>query len=102
MKLIDFKGIHKIHDISQDVIKFNSISLQISLHISLWMSFMDFTADFITDFTVVFIMDFTANFMLNPPDFIIDFMVISLHLPGFHQNQHDFMKSPAFGSISFK
>ena len=41
-------------------------------------------------------MDFTANFMLNPPDFIIDFMAISLHLPGFHQNQQDFMKSTAF------
>ena len=45
---------------------------------------MNFTADFILDFTAVFIMDFTANFMLNPPGFIIDFMAISLHLPGFH------------------
>ena len=50
------------------------ISLQTLLQISLWVSFMDFTADFITDFTAVFIMDFTANFMLNPPDFIINFM----------------------------
>ena len=55
------------------------ISLQILLQISLWMSFMDFTADFITDFTAVFIMNFTANFMLNLPDFIINFMTISLH-----------------------
>ena len=50
------------------------ISLQILLQISLWMSFMDFTTDFITDLTAVFIKDLTANFMLNPPDFIIDFM----------------------------
>ena len=49
-------------------------SLQILLQISLWMSFMDFTADFITDFTADFIIDFTANFMLIPPYFIIDFM----------------------------
>ena len=41
-------------------------------------------------------MDFTANFMLNTPDLIIDFMVISLQLPGFHQIQQDFMKSTAF------
>ena len=41
-------------------------------------------------------MDFNANFMLNPPDFIIDFIAISLHLPGFHQNQQDFMKSTGF------
>ena len=35
---------------------------------------MDFTADFITDFGAVFIMYFTVDFMLNPLDFIIDFM----------------------------
>ena len=79
--------------------EFNRISLN-SLHISLWMSFMDLTADFITDFTAVFIMNFTANFMLNPPDFIIDIMTISWHLPGFHWNQKDFMKSTAFHMIS--
>ena len=78
------------------------ISLQILLQISLWMSFMDFTVDFITDFTTFFIMDFTANFMLNLPDFIIYVMAISLHLPGFHQNQQDFMKSTAFYRISLK
>ena len=50
------------------------ISLQILLQISLWMSFMDFTAYFITDFTADFIMDFTANFMLIPPYFIVNFM----------------------------
>ena len=48
------------------------------------------------DFTAVFIMDFNANFMLNPPDFITDFIAISLHLPGFHQNQQDFMKFTGF------
>ena len=63
---------------------------------------MDFTADSITDFTADFIMDFNANFMLNPPDFIIDFMAISLHLQEFHQNQEDFMKSTAFHRISLK
>ena len=47
---------------------------------------MDFTADFIA----VFIIDFTANFTLNPPDFIIDFMAISLHLPGFHKKSTRF------------
>ena len=45
------------------------------------MSFMDLTEDFITYFSAVFIMAFNANFMLNPPNFIIDFMEISLHLP---------------------
>ena len=63
-------------------------SLQISLQISLWMSFMEFTAGFITDF----IIDFTANFMLIPPYFSIDFMTnfitftrISLILTRFHE-----------------
>ena len=51
-------------------------SLQILLQISLWMSFVDFTANFITDFTAVFIMDFTAYFMLNSPDLITNFMDI--------------------------
>ena len=45
-------------------------------------------------------MDFTADFkqifMINPPDFIIDFIAISLHLPGFHQNQKHFMRSTGF------
>ena len=50
------------------------ISLQVLLQLSLWMSFMDFTAYFITDFTADFIMDFTANFMLIPPYFIVNFM----------------------------
>ena len=63
---------------------------------------MDFSADFITNFTAVFIMDFTTNFMLNPSDFIIDFLAVSLHIPGFHQNQKDFMKSTAFHRISLK
>ena len=78
------------------------IPLKILLQISLWVSLMDFIADFITYFTAVFIMDFTGNFMLNPPDFITDFIEISLHLPGFHQNQQDFMKSKAFYRISLK
>ena len=30
------------------------------------------------DFTAVLIMDFNANFMLNPPDFIIDFIATQL------------------------
>ena len=47
-------------------------SLQISLQISLWMSFMDFTADFM--------LDFTANFMLIPPYFIIDFMTNYIYI----------------------
>ena len=72
------------------------ISLQILLQISLWMSFMGFTADFITDFTVVFILDFTANFMLNLPDFIIYVMAISLHLPGFHQKSTRFHEVHSF------
>ena len=60
------------------------ISLQILLQISLWMSFMNFTADFI--------MAFTANFMLIPPYFIVNFMTnfitstrISLKLTRFHE-----------------
>ena len=60
------------------------ISLQILLQISLWMSFMDFTAYFITDFTADFIMDFTANFMLNP---------ILLKPKWFHEISNNFMKS---------
>ena len=60
---------------------------------------MDFTADFIMDFSVVFIMDFNANVMLNPPDFIIDFMTTSLHLPGFHLNQQDFIMDFTLDSI---
>ena len=55
---------------------------EISLQCSLWIS--------------------TANFILNPPDFIIDFMAISLHLPGFHWNQQDLMKSTVFNRISLK
>ena len=84
-------------EISKDFMKSNRIllkatefyrislnSLQISLQISLWMSFMNITADFIRDFT--------ANFMLILPYFIIDFMTnfitstrISLKLTRFHE-----------------
>ena len=39
---------HEIHNISQDVIKFNS---RISLWILLCVSFADFIMNFITDFT---------------------------------------------------
>ena len=74
---------------------------------------MDLTADIITDFTAVFIMDFAENFMLNPPDFIINFMAnfitstrISLKLTRFHEihrfqlNQHDFIID--FTVVTFK
>ena len=71
------------------------ISLKILLQISLWMSFMYFTAYFITDFTAYFITDFTSNFMLNPAYFIINFMKnfitctrIWLKSTGFHYRFH--------------
>ena len=78
-------------------------SLQISLHIllqiSIWMSFMDFTAYFNTYFTANFIMDFTSNFMPNLPYFIINFMTnfimctrISLKSTGFHYPVKSVMK----------
>ena len=60
------------------------ISLQTLLQISLWMSFMDFTAYFITDFTADFITDSTTNFMLNP---------ILLKPKWFHEISNDFMKA---------
>ena len=71
------------------------ISLKILLQISLWMSFMYFTAYFITDLTAYFITDFTSNFMLNPAYFIINFMKnvitctrIWLKSTGFHYRFH--------------
>ena len=70
------------------------------------MSFIDFTADFITDFTAVFIMDFTANVMLNSPNFITNFMEnvitstrISLKSARFyevHSISHNFTESSGF------
>ena len=70
-------------------------SLQILLQISLWISFMDFTADFI--------MDFTGYFMLNPPNFIINFMTnfirstrISLKSMGFLEIHSISLKSTRF------
>ena len=67
------------------------ISLQILLQISLWVSFMDFTAYFITDFTADFIMDFTANFMLNHPIFIDSLKSIRFH--EIHSISQDFTES---------
>ena len=71
------------------------ISLKILLQISLWMSFMYFTAYFITDLTAYFITDFTSNFMLNAAYFIINFMKnvitctrIWLKSTGFHYRFH--------------
>ena len=78
-------------------------SLQILMQISLWMSILEITADFITDFTAVFIIDFTANFMLNPQNFIIDFMAnfttstrISLKSTRIHEIHSISLKSAVF------
>ena len=80
----------RFHEIYQDFTKIYRISLNplhISLQISLWMSFMDFT----------------ANFMLIPPYFIIGFMTnfitstrISLKLTRFPEIHSISLKSTGF------
>ena len=94
-------------------IKSNTILLIATEFYRISLKFIrDFKGYFIEDFTMdviygfyckfhyrfhcSFIIDFIANFILNPPDFTIDFVEISLHLPGFHLNQKDVMKSTGF------
>ena len=89
MKFTDIIGFHVIQQISTT--PFTRISLWISFanfildfiwnlpktvrHLTLMRYFYWFQVDFTKSaFTVVFIMDFTTNFLLNPPDFIINFI----------------------------